>query len=241
MTFELKNPHSVLAALRQRARDVLEIRVPRGKVSRGWDAVIEAAGGAGVPVRRVTEQKNRGRRGESARSQAAAGLVRPPAETLLDEFLPEAQHPDARGLWLALDRLQDPHNLGAIFRTAAFFGVRGVILTRDQSAPVSGTVLDVASGGIEYVPFSVETNLVRAFDRARQAGLWVLGTSEHAETDFRTITADRPWLLVLGGEERGMRRLTRESCDEVCRIPPAGSVHSLNVSVAAGILIAGLA
>jgi 23S rRNA (guanosine2251-2'-O)-methyltransferase len=240
VSFELKNPHSVLAAMQRRAQDVLEIRVPPGKVSRGWDAVIEAAGPAGVPVRRSAAPKSRGRRGDGARSQAATGLVRPPSGTLLDEFLPQMQDPDTRGLWLALDRVQDPHNVGAIFRTAAFFGVRGVILTRDQSAPVSATVLDVASGGVEFVPFSIETNLVRAFDRARRAGLWVLGTSEHATTDFRTIAADRPWLLVVGNEERGMRRLTQESCDEVCRMTPVGSVHSLNVSVAAGILIAAL-
>ena len=79
----------------------------------------------------------------------------------------------------------------------------------------------MASGGVEYVPFSVQTNLSRALDAAKDAGLWVLGTSEHAEKDLSAFSADRPWLLVLGNEERGMRRLTRDKCDELCRIPPA--------------------
>ena len=102
---------------------------------------------------------------------------------------------------------------------------------------MSGAVYDVASGGVEYVPFSVQTNLSRALDVAKDAGFWVLGTSEHAEKDLNAIPADRPWLLVLGNEESGMRRLTRDKCDEVCRVVPRGAIASLNVSAAAAICI----
>ena len=141
-------------------------------------------------------------------------------------------------LFLALDCLQDPHNVGAIFRTAAFFGVSGIVLTKDRSAPLNAAVYDVASGGLEYVPFSIQTNLSRALQMAKEVGLWGLGTSEHCDTDFRDIPLDRPWLLIVGNEEKGMRRLTAERCDMLCRIPPQSPVSSLNVSVAAGILIA---
>ena len=146
------------------------------------------------------------------------------------------------GLWLALDAIQDPHNVGSIFRTAAFFGVRGVVMTADRAAPLSAVVYDVASGGVEAVPFAVETNLRRALEAAKAAGLWILGSSEHAERGVDAVARDRPWLLVLGNEEGGLRRLTLETCDEVCRIAPGGdAVTSLNVAVAAGILIAALA
>ena len=143
-------------------------------------------------------------------------------------------------LWLALDCLQDPQNVGAIFRTAAFFGVNGLIVTRDRSAPMNAAVYDVASGGVELVPFAQPPNLARALELAKQSGLWILGSSEHAEKDVAEIPRDRPWLVVLGSEEQGLRRLTLEHCDEVCRIMPRGALQSLNVSAAAAVLISEL-
>jgi 23S rRNA (guanosine2251-2'-O)-methyltransferase len=143
-------------------------------------------------------------------------------------------------LWLALDNLQDPHNVGAIFRTAAFFGVQGIVLTKDRSAPLTATAYDVAAGGLEHVPFSLVPNLARAIADAKQAGVWVLGTSEHATEDVAQVDRERPWLLVVGNEEKGMRRLTAAHCDAICRITPRGAVTSLNVSVATGVLIAEL-
>lgn len=149
---------------------------------------------------------------------------------------------NGRGVWLALDSLQDPQNVGAIFRTAAFFGAQGILLTQERSAPMSATVYDVACGGVEYVPFSLQSNFQQAFRVAKDSGLWILGTSEHAHDDLSSISKDRPWLVVLGSEERGMRRLTEELCDVYCRISPqGGGVSSLNVSVAAGIVISRLA
>ena len=149
---------------------------------------------------------------------------------------------DTRGLWLALDCLQDPQNLGAIFRAAAFFGVKGIVMTTERSAPMTATVYDIACGGVEEVPFVQTINLKQALDKAKEAGLWILGTSEHAKEPLSKVGKDRPWLMVLGNEEKGMRRLTEESCDVLCSIPHAGTgVTSLNVSVAAGILIQHLA
>lgn len=144
------------------------------------------------------------------------------------------------GLWLALDCLQDPHNVGAIFRTAAFFGVRGILLTKDRSAPMTPTVYDVAAGGVESVPFCQVPNLARAMETAKEAGLWLLGTSEHASSSYADVQRDRAWLLVIGNEEKGLRRLTLDNCDVICGIPPQGDVTSLNASVAAAIMIARL-
>ena len=197
-------------------------------------------------MRRINAQmearRSKGRREQSksaGRTGATFATVRERPPLPLEELFQGADS-QAAGLWLALDQIQDPHNVGAIFRTAAFFGVRGIVVTKDRSAPLSATVYDVASGGIEYTPFAQPPNLSRALQHAKDAGLWVLGTSEHAERDIAQIDRDRPWLLVLGNEEKGLRRLTSEHCDELCRITPRGGIHSLNVSVAAGILMAAL-
>ena len=118
--------------------------------------------------------------------------------------------------------------------------MQGIVVTRDRSAPLNGTVYDVAAGGVEHVPFTLVPNLARAIAAAKEAGVWVLGTSEHATDDVSQVDRGRPWLLVVGNEEKGLRRLTTEHCDAVCRITPLGEVTSLNVSVATGILIATL-
>ncbi|MEX0703028.1 MAG: RNA methyltransferase [Planctomycetales bacterium] len=181
-------------------------------------------------------------RGASGRAGAAGqALVKEHEAVSLDELFAGVDPAATSGLWLALEHIQDPHNVGAVFRTAAFFGVRGIVVTRDRSAPLNATVYDVASGGIEYVPFAVQTNLARALDLAKERGLWTLGAAEESATDVAQVPRDRPWLLVLGNEEDGLRRLTREKCDMACRVTSRGPIGSLNVSVAAGVLMAALA
>ena len=243
---ELKNPHSVLAAIEVRPRDVTEIRIAGPNAHGAWEDVVEAASRAGIPCRTVKVQQNRGaknRGGKSERVGIASALVRESfGAAEFEHLFPQADESggEPSGLWLALDQLQDPHNVGAIFRTAGFFGVKGVFVTKDRSAPLNGTVFDVAAGGLEHTPFCVVPNLSRVLDSARKNGLWTLGTSEHADLSCDEITTDRPWLLVLGNEEKGLRRLTLEKCDQVCAIKPRGGVTSLNVSVAAAVLISRL-
>lgn len=241
MALELRNPHSVLAALERRPRGVLEVRLA-GAPHGAWADVVRSAESQKVPVVRGVERRE-GRREpkDGGRAGGASALVRERDDISLAElFAGAAQRSGGRGVWLALDQIQDPHNVGAIFRTAAFFGIEGIVLLRDRAAPINATVYDIATGGVEVVPFSLQTNLSRALEQAKQAGVWVLGSSEHAEQSIFQVSRDRPWLLVLGNEEKGMRRLTREHCDVVCGLPPRGAVTSLNVSVAAGVLIAAL-
>ncbi len=247
MAVELRNPHSVLAALETRPKQVIEVRLQSDIAHGVWGKVAEMARRSNIPVRLGTGRRKAGRRSrkdtsdKSGRIGIGEATVKENAGTTLERlFTDSSERASGRGLWLALDCLQDPHNVGAIFRSAAFFGVEGIVLTRDRSAPLNATVYDVSCGGVEYVPFVVETNLSRVLDRAKDTGLWVLGASEHAETEISQIERDRPWLLVLGNEEKGLRRLTLGKCDSVCRLMPRGSVTSLNVSVAAGILIANL-
>tara|TARA_B100000029_G_C17388741_1_gene892577 strand:+ start:117 stop:887 length:771 start_codon:yes stop_codon:yes gene_type:complete len=244
---ELKNPHSVLAALETRGRDVLEVRVGDRSPHGAWQDVVALARSLGVPVRTGRlpggggKRRGRGhdRGGDGGRTGLAVATVRERDDITLKQLL-ESVGGESPGVWLALDRLQDPHNLGAIFRSAAFFGVRGIILTTNQSAPLSGTAYDTASGGLEHVPFTRAGNLARSLRAARDAGLWVMGTSERGEDDLVDAEADRDWLVVIGSEERGLRRLTLDHCDVVCRMTPRGAVGSLNASVAAAVVLANL-
>ena len=248
MSLIVHNPHSVLAAMQTRPGDVVSVQLAARSPGGAWADVERQARELRIPVGIARPQRPQRRRGgdpqaKSGRSGASSATIRERQEVSLKDLFEGPLDPDAtRGvgsqLFLALDCLQDPHNVGAIFRTAAFFGVAGIVLTKDRSAPMNATVYDVASGGIEYVPFSVQTNLSRALKTAKDSDVWTLGTSERAETDFRDIPRDRRWLLILGNEETGMRRLTADHCDMLCSITPDSPVSSLNVSVASGILIA---
>ena len=241
MSLVLRNPHSVLAALQTRPEDVFEVRLAPGTPSPRWSDVADLARQSKIPIRTnlAPPEKRSAASGKSERTSASVALVRERSDGIVDQlFVAADQHPG--GLWLALEQLQDPHNVGAIFRTAAFFGVQGIVLTRDRSAPLSATVYDVASGGLEYVPFAVVPSLSRALTLARQAGLTVIGTSEHAEHDVAPAVAADSHLLVFGNEELGLRRVTSESCDRLVRLPPFGPIQSLNVSVAAGICMSKL-
>lgn len=240
MSLVLKNPHSVLAALKTRPGDVIDVRVPAGKPSPAWAEVITAARDLDIPIRTNLAEEPRPGKGDhkSERTGMAQATVRERQGVLIEELFADVG--SEPGLWLALDCLQDPHNVGAIFRTASFFGVKGIVMTKDRSAPLTATVYDVAAGGLEYVPFGEPTNLARAMNIAKSAGVWLLGSSEHAEQDVHDIPRDRPWLLLLGNEESGLRRLSFEKCDQICKLTPRGTVPSLNVSVAAGVLMAQL-
>ena len=233
MPIYLKNPHSILAVLDKRPQDVYEIKLVNS--SGVWDEVQARAEEIGIRID-TSGKTRRNRKEDSARGGKSEAQIKEHPGVSLDAITVEVSD-NQPGLWIALDTLQDPQNVGAIFRSAAFFGAKGIVLTRDRSAPLSSVVYDVASGGIEHMPFSVQTNLSRTLDEAKKAGLWILGSSERADMDLSQVNPDRPWLLVLGNEERGLRRLTLEKCDTVCQIPSRGNSPSLNVAVAAGILM----
>jgi 23S rRNA (guanosine2251-2'-O)-methyltransferase len=140
-------------------------------------------------------------------------------------------------LLLILDGVTDPHNLGACLRTADAAGVDGVIVPKDKSVGLNATVRKVACGAAESVPFFAVTNLVRAIKSLQELGVWVVGTAGEAEQDLYQSSFKGSLALVMGAEGKGMRRLTREHCDELIKIPMAGSVSSLNVSVATGVCL----
>lgn len=139
---------------------------------------------------------------------------------------------------LILDCVQDPHNLGAILRTADGAGVHAVVAPKDKQVGITETVRRISVGAADHVPFVQVTNLARTMERLKEAGLWLVGTSDHAGSkSLYELDLKGPLALVLGAEEKGMRRLTMENCDFLARIPMGGQVECLNVSVATGVCL----
>jgi len=166
---------------------------------------------------------------------AARMVVTPPgSEAELLERLAALDHPP---LVLVLDGIEDPHNLGASLRSADGAGVDAVIVPRDHSCPVTATVRKVACGAAESVPFYQVKNLARALERLREQGLWIAGLAEDGEQELYAADLTGPMVLIMGAEGKGMRRLTREACDYLLRIPMLGAVPSLNVSVATALCL----
>ena len=169
--------------------------------------------------------------------QGAVAAIRPLRAWDEHDVLSSISQIQGDPLFLVLDGVTDPHNLGACLRTADAAGVHAVILPRDRSAAVDGVVRKVAAGAAEFVPVATVTNLARMLDRLKEQRVWVAGTDGGASQSLYQSDLSRPLALVLGAEGGGMRRLTRERCDFVMRIPLAGQVDSLNVSVAAGVAL----
>ncbi len=155
-------------------------------------------------------------------------------EAMLDELLERAETPP---LILVLDGVTDPHNLGACLRTADAAGATAVVIPKDKSATLTGVVRKVACGAAEVIPLVAVTNLARTLEKLQQRGLWVVGTAGEAEQEIYQQDLTGPLVMIMGAEGRGMRRLTREHCDFLVKLPMSGSVSSLNVSVATGVCL----
>jgi 23S rRNA (guanosine2251-2'-O)-methyltransferase len=195
----------------------------------------EAAERAGLKVQTVS-QEVLAKLAPDATHQGVIAAIRPLRlwdEHDLDDALGKMHNP----LILVLDGVTDPHNLGACLRTADAAGVGAVVIPKDRSATLDGTARKVAAGAAEFVPVAQVTNLARALGVLKERGVWVVGTDEEARETVHEADLNRSLALVLGAEGAGMRRLTREQCDFVVRIPMSGHVSSLNVSVAAGVAL----
>jgi 23S rRNA (guanosine2251-2'-O)-methyltransferase len=228
--------HVVLAALKSRPDHVEEIWVSDARGDKRIAAVLDAARAAHVKVHK-SPRAALDRLADGVKHQGVVARLRETPvqkEKDLESFL---SHLPPMPLLLVLDGVQDPHNLGACLRSAAAAGAHGVIVPRDHSAPLSAVVRRTASGAAEAIPVFQVVNLARALRQLKEAGIWLAGASQEADTDIFHADLRRPLALVLGGEGKGLRRLTREECDMLVRIPMAGTVESLNVSVAAGICL----
>lgn len=228
--------HAVRALLRQSGAQVRRAWVQEGRDDPRLSALVEELAARGVAAERVP-RRELDRMLDGARHQGVVVEV-PAAETggerQLDDFLHTLRSP---ALLLVLDGVTDPHNLGACLRTADAAGVQAVILPKDRSAGLTPVVRKVACGAAEHLPVFAVTNLARALRTLQAAGLWVYGAAGEAEKSLYDVDFTGSVALVLGAEGSGLRRLTREHCDALVKIPMTGSVESLNVSVATGVLL----
>lgn len=141
------------------------------------------------------------------------------------------------GLYLLLDQIKDPHNFGACLRTADAVGIDGVIISKDNSVGFTPTVMKTSSGAIDFVPVYQITNLSRTLKALKQKGAWIVGTSDKAEQSLYDVNLNGLIVIAMGSEQNGLRRLTENACDFLVNIPMLGHVHSLNVSVATGVML----
>jgi 23S rRNA (guanosine2251-2'-O)-methyltransferase len=227
--------HAVIARLRTGPSSIRALYVAASRHDARVADLLARARAAGVAVSTVDEARIAEIAG-SARHQGVVALVDAGVpHVTLDDVLDDA---DARvpPLLLVLDQVTDPHNLGACLRSADAFGVHAVIVPKDRAVGVNATVAKAASGAADTVPVVTVTNLARALRDLKQRGVWILGADAGGESLFDADLSG-PIAWVLGAEGEGLRRLTRESCDRIVGIPLAGSVASLNVSVATGICL----
>jgi 23S rRNA (guanosine2251-2'-O)-methyltransferase len=227
--------HAVRVMLERHAQRVLNVRLAEQRGDARVREIEELAHRAQRPVQRVDMHSLRQQLGDVAHQGVAAEItpVPPWGEDELLEALQSAQAP----LLLALDGVQDPHNLGACLRSADACGALAVIVPRDRAAQLTPAVRKVAAGAAETTPVVSVTNLVRTLKLLKEAGLWIVGADAAAATPARHVDLTGPVVLVVGAEGSGLRHLTRQNCDFLVSLPQRGAVESLNVSVAAAMLL----
>ncbi len=227
--------HAVRVMLERHPERVHGVRIAQQRDDPRVRAIDELARRHHRPVQRVELRALQQLLGDVAHQGVAADITPLPPWSE-DELLAALQNVSAP-LLLALDGVQDPHNLGACLRSADACGALAVIVPRDRAAQVTPTVRKVAVGAAETTPVVAVTNLVRTLRLLKQAGLWVIGADAAGDKGAHQADLLGPVVLVLGAEGTGLRHLTRQTCDFLVRLPQLGAVESLNVSVAAGMLL----
>ncbi|MBD9566142.1 23S rRNA (guanosine(2251)-2'-O)-methyltransferase RlmB [Pseudomonas sp. PDM09] len=227
--------HAVEALLRHHPKRVKQIWLAEGRSDPRVQTLIELAAENRVAVGQAERRELDA--WVDGVHQGVVADVSPSqvwGEAMLDELLDRTE---GAPLLLVLDGVTDPHNLGACLRSADAAGALAVIVPKDKSATLTPTVRKVACGAAEVIPLVAVTNLARTLEKLKQRGLWVVGTAGEAEQDLYQQDLTGPTILIMGAEGSGMRRLTRDLCDYLVRLPMAGSVSSLNVSVATGVCL----
>lgn len=228
--------HSVQAALNYSPDKISKVWIDQQRQDKRLAEIRDELSMRGIEVEKA-DRKKLDRLSESQHHQGIVIEVELPGELSENELKTAVENSPATALFLVLDNVQDPHNLGACLRTADATGVQGVIITKDKATGITPTVCKVASGAAETVPVYQVTNLSRTLRWLKEQGLWVIGAAgDTAKTAYQTdLTV--PLALVVGAEGTGMRRLTREQCDILVSLPMCGRVESLNLSVATGVLL----
>ena len=226
--------HPVEEAIRSGARPLDHVSVARDRGDAKLDRLVDLCRASGI---RVT-QESRDTLTKLARTEMHQGVlavIRERKFLAVEDLL--AVPTEGHRFFLALDGIEDPHNLGALLRTAEGAGVDGVILPERRSAPITATVAKTSAGASEHVRVARVTNLVRSLEQLKKANVWVLGLDERGSPDYMDFDFRTDCVLVLGREGAGLHDLVKKTCDHLLRIPMAGQVASLNVSVAGAVVM----
>ncbi|ASS87513.1 23S rRNA (guanosine(2251)-2'-O)-methyltransferase RlmB [Geobacillus stearothermophilus] len=227
-----RNP--VIEALKS-GRDINKIWIAEGAQRHAVEPVLEWAKRRGVLVQYVPKRKL-----DQMVDGVHQGVIAQAAAYRyyeVDDLFARAARREEAPFFLILDEIEDPHNLGAIMRTADAVGAHGLIIPKRRSVGLTPTVAKASTGAIEHVPVARVTNLARTIDELKERGVWVAGTDADAKDDYRFLDGTMPLALVIGSEGKGISRLVREKCDFLFRLPMRGHVTSLNASVAASLLM----
>jgi len=232
--------HPVEEAVRSGARRLDQVMLARERGDARLERLAQICRTAGVRIS-LESREQLTRMARTDAHQGVLAVVRERAFLGIEDLLAVKRNPhetqQQHRFFLALDGVEDPHNLGAILRTADGAGVDGVILPERRSAPVSAVVAKTSAGASEHVRIARVTNLVRALEQMKQANLWVLGLDERGTPDYTDFDFRTDCVLVLGREGAGLHDLVKKTCDHLLRIPMAGMVSSLNVSVAGAVVM----
>jgi len=225
--------HAVEAALRQQSENVLQVFVQQGRNDNRIKKILDIAKNSGVSLQSISNEKLKEKCPKARHQGVVAELRRGNSKVVsLDDILQKESV-----LLLVLDEVQDPHNIGACLRTADAVAVDAVIVSKNRSPALTPVIRNVASGAAETVPYIMVSNLARALEKIKESNVWVMGAAGEAKQSIYESGVSQRLALVMGSEGKGMRRLTREACDELISIPMQGSVESLNISVATAVCL----
>lgn len=228
--------HAVREAL-EAGRPLDRIVIAKGRQDTRVEEIVQLARRSGVSLR--FEDRNQLDRLASAKDhQGVVAITASRPAATLEDILTEANRaPGQKGLVVLLDGVEDPHNLGAIIRTALAAGAHGVVIPERRAAGLTDTVARSSAGALAHLPVAKVTNLPRAMEELKEAGYWLVGLDERAEKNYTEVDYTSPTGIVMGSEGQGLHDLTRKRCDFLVSLPTTGPVKSLNVSVAAGVVL----
>jgi len=233
---KLTGIHAVKEAL-EAQRPIDRISIAKGRQDTRIEEIVQLARKQSIPVR-FEERNQLDRLANSRDHQGVVALTAARAAATLDDILTNANPARGQiGLIILLDGIEDPHNLGAIVRTALAAGAYGVVIPERRAAGLTDTVARASAGALAHLPVVKVTNLARAMEELKEAGYWLVGLDEHADKTYTEVDYRSPVGIVLGSEGQGLHELTRKRCDFVVSLPTTGPIKSLNVSVAAGVVL----
>jgi 23S rRNA (guanosine2251-2'-O)-methyltransferase len=215
--------------------------IAKGRQDTRVEEIVQLARERGIPVR-FEDRSQLDRIANTRDHQGVVAIAAARAAATLEDILALAKSPDAQagpqaGLVVLLDGVEDPHNLGAVVRTALAAGAQGVIIPERRAAGLTDAVARASAGALAHLPVARVTNLARAMEELKEAGYWLVGLDENAEKKYTDIDYTTPTGLVMGSEGSGLHELTRKRCDFLVSLPTTGPVKSLNVSVATGVVL----